>query len=109
MRKAFPSKSKKASFTVIEDNDPAGYKSGKALTAKKEANISTDDLPRRSPDLNVLDYYVWNAVNKRMRQQEAAFPKKFQETEEAFLARLRRTALRLPKAEVSRAVASMHR
>ena len=109
MRKAFPTKPKKQSFTIIEDNDPAGYKSGKAMNAKKEVGIASDDLPRRSPDLNVLDYYIWNAVNTRMRKQEATFPKSFKESKEGFLARLKTIALRLPKAAVSKAVASMRR
>ena len=62
---------------VVEDNDLVGYKAGKAVRTKKSVNIVTDDLPRRSPDLNINDYYVWRAVNTRMRAQEANFPTTF--------------------------------
>ena len=109
MQKAFPTKPKKQSWVVLEDNDPAGYKSGKAKDAKAEVNIVTDDLPRRSPDLNILDYFIWNAVNRAMRKQERSFKKNFKETKSAFLARLRKTALGLPSALVAKAQRSMRR
>ena len=66
-------------------------------------------LPKRSPDLNVLGYSLWKAVNDRMRAAEQGFPKGFRETKAAFVARLRRTALGLPEAEVTKAVQSMRR
>ena len=51
LRRSFPKKAsqKKPTWTVMEDNDPAGYKSRKALDAKDELNIRTLDLPKRSP------------------------------------------------------------
>ena len=52
MGRAFPNQD--AKWEVLEDNDPAGYKSNEALQAKKNAGIITDNLPKRSPDLNVL-------------------------------------------------------
>ena len=64
---------------------------------------------KRSPDLNVLDYCLWNAINRRMRTQERAFPKKFRETKHQFLQRLKRTALNLPTSLVKAAVGSMRR
>ena len=64
-------------------------------------------LPKRSPDLSVLDYCLWHEVNKRMRQQERKFRPSFKESEEAFKKHLRRTALGLPKSLVSRAVGDM--
>lgn len=51
---------KKRRYQVIEDNGPVGYKSRKALAAKEECKITTVDLPRYSPDLNPLDFYVWS-------------------------------------------------
>ena len=42
---------------VLEDNDPGGYLSGKAIAAKKEMpKYAKFHIPKRSPDLNVLDY-----------------------------------------------------
>jgi len=92
-------------YKVLEDNDPVGFKSGKARRAKKESGISTMDLPRYSPELMVWDYSLWTKIQSRMDQQD----KKGKETVTAFKARLRRTALRLPKAEVQEAVCSMKR
>ena len=57
----------------------------------------------------MLDYSLWHSMNERMREQERAFPMKKKETREAFLARLRRTALGLPSSVVRRAVMDMHR
>ena len=57
----------RAKWIVLEDNDPAGYKSERALAAKEAAGIVIDDLPKRSPDLNVLDYSLWHSINVRMR------------------------------------------
>ena len=95
--------------TVVEDNDPTGYKSSQGKAAKRESNIVTDDLPKRSPDLNVLDYSLWHAINVRMRAQEAPSPSGKRETQAEFLARLRKTALGLPQREVGKAVQDMRR
>ena len=108
LRKAFPHHSPTSKWCVLEDNDPSGYKSSKGLATKKEANIVTDDLPKRSPDLNVLDYSLWKTIDMRMRIQERDFPKK-KETKTEFMARLRHTALTLPTAVVQKAVRDMHR
>ena len=111
LKRAYPEVLEKrgGKFNVLEDNDPAGYKSRAALAAKVEANVVTDDLPARSPDLNVLDYSLWHEINTRMRKQEAAFPANKKETKAAYLQRLRKTALGLPSGLVERAIADMHR
>ena len=107
LKKAYPNR--KGPYIIIEDNDPTGYKSRAGQEAKRSANIVVDSLPKRSPDLNVLDYCLWNAINRRMRTQERAFPKKFRETKHQFLQRLKRTALNLPTSLVKAAVGSMRR
>ena len=111
MAKAYPEHAakRKAKWVVLEDNDPAGYKSGLAKKAKAEVGIKTDDLPFRSPDLNVLDYSLWHTINIEMRKQEAKFRKNYKEPAEDFKDRLRRTALGLPAAKVKRAVKDMKR
>ena len=96
-------------FLVLEDNDPAGYKCRKAMVAKAEAGIKTTDLPPRSPDLNVLDYSLWHAINVEMRKQEARFHKGKVETKAAFIERLKDTALALPGPVVKKAVRDMER
>ena len=109
--KAYPEHAVKpnATWSLIEDNDPAGYKSSKGMAAKASARIVTDSLPRRSPDLNVLDYALWHAINAKMRLQERSFPKGKKETKDAFKARLRKTALGLPQSLVKKCVCDMRR
>lgn len=99
----------KGPFTVIEDNDPTGYKSRRGIEAKRKLRIQTENLPPRSPDLNVLDYSLWHKINVEMRAQEKSFRKSKRETTEEFKTRLRRVALSLPEAEVKKAVGSMVR
>ena len=43
---------------MLEDNDPTGFKSGLEETAKKAARIKAFVIPKRSPDLSVLDYAI---------------------------------------------------
>ncbi|CAE8648788.1 unnamed protein product [Polarella glacialis] len=50
----------KAEYKVIEDNDPSGYKCKVAVAAKKELGIKAVQFPRYSPDLNPLDYSLWD-------------------------------------------------
>ena len=96
-------------FNVLEDNDPSGFKSGLGIAAKKKVGIKAFVIPKRSPCLNVCDYHLWAEVNKRMRIQEQKFPAGKRESRAAFLARLRRTALRLPPAQIAAAVGDMKR
>ena len=100
---------KKNSHLVLEDNDPTGFKSGKGEEAKVAAKINVLELPRRSPDLNVLDYAIWKAVSTNMRRQERSFPSRKRETRNEYIARLRRTALRLPRTTIEKSIASMVR
>lgn len=104
LRKAFPSK---RCFRVLEDNDPSGFKSSKGIAAKEEAKITPFEIPKRSPDLNVCDYALWKEVNKRMRLQEKSWPDSKKETRGEFMARLRRTAMRLPSSFIGRAIGDM--
>ena len=70
--------------------------------------MRSEDLPRRSPDLNVLDYSLWHAINERMREEEKQFPANRKETKEQHLERLRAIALGLPRASGKEAVRNMH-
>ena len=106
LKKAFP---QQRSYSVLEDNDPTGFKSRKGTTAKKAVNINVFAIPKRSPDLNVLDYAVWKAVTMKMRKQERRFPRSKRETRAAYIARLRRAALSLPSSTISKAIGDMKR
>ena len=67
------------------------------------------EIPKRSPCLNVCDYFLWAEVNRRMREQEKNFSIGKRETRKAFLSRLRRTALSLPPDVVAAAFGDMKR
>ena len=93
---------KKRAYTIMEDNDPTGYKSNKAKLAKKELNIHPIEFPRYSPDLMPLDYSIWKAIEDKMA---ASVVKK--ETVDEFKKRLRRTAMNLPTSLIRKAVEAM--
>ena len=52
-----------------------GFKSSKGIAAKSKARVDVFRIPKRSPELNVLDYAVCKAVNRRMRAEEKSWPK----------------------------------
>ena len=56
----------KRKYKVLEDNDPTGYKSHKAVAAKANLGVEAMTFPRYSPDLNPLDYFLWHEVEERM-------------------------------------------
>ena len=93
----------KRSYRVLEDNDPRGFKSGKAQTAKAELGITAVPFPRYSPDLNPLDFAIWSEVEARMVKN---MPKKV-ETVAEYKKRLRLTTLRLPSELVGKIVRSI--
>ena len=87
-----------------------GVLSGPWFHAKHVAlGINVFSIPRRSPDLNVCDYSLWSEVNRRMRKQEANWEFSRRETRKAYLARLRRTAMRLPADFLKRSIEDMRR
>ena len=61
-------------------------------------------IPKRSPDLNVLDYSIWSEVERRMRNQEQRWPETKRETREEFGVRLNRTAKNLSPKFVNAAI-----
>ena len=104
LQKAFPGRRK---YLLQEDNDPSGFKRGKGMAAKEEAPIDAMLVPKHSPDLNLCDYALWHEVNRRMRLCEQKWAKDKTETRKQYLARLRRTALRLPGAFARSSTANM--
>ena len=81
----------------------------KGEAAKSEAYIRAFEIPKRSPELNVCDYALWAEVNRRMRELEAGWSDSKVESREEYLMRLRRTAMRLPKAFAIKTNRSMKR
>lgn len=56
----------------VKDNDPTGYKSRKATEVKDELGIRAMDFPRYSPDLNPMDFFLWEEVERRMAKNAPA-------------------------------------
>ena len=106
LTRASPQKRK---FTLLEDNDPTGWKSGAGVAAKKEARIDVFSIPKRSPDLSVMDFAIWSAINKGMRRQEQQFSARTVETKNHYLDRLRKVAKSLPRTLVRGAIQDMRR
>jgi hypothetical protein len=105
VKKRYPGKKK---FTILEDNDPTGNLSGKGKAAKLESKLHVLEIPKRSPDLNVLDYAIWTEVEKRLRDQEKGFSSTKKETRQEFEHRLDRTARALPKAFIDDAIGNLY-
>ena len=105
LEKQFPAK---RSFCILEDNDPTGSLSKEGVAAKVSAKLTELKIPKRSPDLNVLDYAVWSEVERRMRVQERSWPASKRESREQFGKRLDRTAKSLPAEFINKSIANLH-
>lgn len=104
LRKASPTK---RSFLMLEDNDPTGFKSKLAEKAKTATKIKIFEIPKRSPDLSVMDYAIWAKINSTMRAQERRFKKSKKETRDQFAQRLAKVAKSLPTSFVDKAIGNM--
>jgi hypothetical protein len=93
----------RSSYRVVEDGDPKGFQSNKGIKSKKQANIVSWKLPPRTPEWMPLDFCLWHEIEERLYKQKV----KGRESLASFKARLRRTALSLPKALVAKCLASM--
>ena len=83
----------------MEDNDPQGYKSNVAKDVKDELKIKAMKYPCYSPDLNPLDFFIWQEVQRRLSLKDVG-----QETADAYKARLRRVAMAIPQALIRKVV-----
>ena len=101
LKRAYP---KKKTFHLLEDNDPTGNTSTEGKNAKLANKMKVFTIPKRSPDLNVLDYSIWSEVERRMRNQEQRWPETQRETREEFGVRLNRTAKNLSPKFVNAAI-----
>ena len=80
-----------------------GWYSGKGKKAKEKLCINPLTLPPRSPALMPLDYAIWAEIGKQMIQSDPDDV----ETKEVFLARLKKTAMSLPKTWVQKQLKRM--
>ena len=79
------------------------------MQAKVDAKIDTFDILKRSPQLNLCDYWLWKAVNNKMRETERGWADGKKEDRDAYIRRLKRTAMGLSSDEIDKAVGSMKR
>ena len=93
---------RKRAYTILEDNDPTGYKSKSAISAKAELGIKPIQFPTYSPDLNPCDFALWSEVEGRMAKMK---PKA--ETLDEWKARLRRTAMAIPEPTIRKMLGSI--
>ena len=94
-------------YTSETDLCMSGFKSKKAVAIKEEKNLDAFAIPKYSPQLNMLDYYLWSEVSKRMRATERKFTADKREKRTAFLRRLTRTAKSIPADDITRGHQSM--
>jgi hypothetical protein len=92
---------------VLRDNDPKGYQTKQGLAAEAEQAWVVMNLPVRRPDLNVLDFHVWNAILRAMAKEEFAWPTTKTETKGEWAKRVKATARKVDKAAVLRGMRGM--
>ena len=76
---------------------------------KKAAGHDGHTIKHTPASLNVLDYCLRAEVSRRMRQRKIKFSKNFRGPADAYMRRLKRTAMNIPESFVSKAVGSMRR
>ena len=97
------------SFVILEDNDPTGNLSKVAVAVKRETKMVRLEIPKRSPDLNVLDFAIWSEVERLMRKQERNMKKGRRETRAEFEKRLDKTAFGLPESFINDSIGDLKR
>ena len=107
LQKEYPGS--RQSFRIFDDNDPTGNQSKKCVQAKKENKLTLFQIPQRSPGLNVLDFAIWNAVERKLRIQAKSWPASRHETRAQFESRLDRTARSLPAEFINKSIVDLAR
>ena len=100
LRKTWGNKHK---HRVVEDGDSKGFQSSKGKVAKAEEKIESWMLPPRTPGWMPLDFCLWDEIEARMLDGKSSAT----ESRAAYKARLRRTAMRLPKQLVKNCLSKM--
>ena len=71
------------------------------------AKLHLLEIPKRSPDLNVLDFAIWSEVERKLRKQEQSWPASRYETRGQFERRLDRIARNLPSAFIDKSIGDL--
>ena len=56
----------------------------RGVAAKAALKIHVFNIPKRSPDLNVMDNSIWEEVERVLREQEGKMPPSKRETRHDF-------------------------
>ena len=88
---------RKGVWKIVEDGDPAGFRSALGRKTKESLGFSQIPLPPNSPDLQLLDYSVWSAANRVLRKQEREMKKGAIESKKSHKARIRKALVGLKK------------
>ena len=56
-------------WTLLDDNDPTGFRPKAGMKAKEAAGLKAFEIPRRCAQFKMFDYPLWEEVEKRMRAQ----------------------------------------
>ena len=59
--------------------------------------------------MNVMDYYFWSEMEKKLREEERKWSNDRKETRASFIKRLRRIARNWPPEEIDKAVGDLAR
>ena len=105
LKKHYPRRKRRL---LVEDNDPSGFLSHRAVRAKQELKIKAIGLPKRSPDLPPMDYSAWSRIGAKTRDGETKMKDK-KETKKAHLRRLGRVAAALDKGLLRKTMRDMRR
>ena len=96
-------------YTILRDNDRTGFESNLGKAAEVSYGLDILKQPKYRPDLQPLDFSLWNEIDSRMAKEEEAWPATKHESKVEFKARLKRTALGLDADVINKAMASMKR
>jgi len=91
----------------IRDNDRTGYTSKKGKAAEVAAGLTVLPLPKRRPELQVLDYTFRDAVERVLRAEEKTWDAAKVETRAEFTTRLLAAYASLSEATVREGCGAM--
>ena len=89
----------------MRDNDPKS----RDIASEKDMGLNVMAQSPKSPDMNVLDFSLWNYAVQKLTEEEFAWEKKnpgetFHESIDEFQKRLKRILLKTPEAVVRKAM-----
>lgn len=90
-------------YNIVEDGDRTGNQSNKGIAAKKAAHIKSTMLPPRTPSWMPLDYAIWQRIMEKVLETAPCD----KETKAAYLTRLKKCAMSLPKTWVEMQIGRM--